>query len=536
MPSRFRPSSTEPVNRAGTDRVLALLLYAAAALAAAVVAANAVAGIAFDSDHMGDTLFILGAGWRVHEGLRPALDFGHFYGGTVACGLAATMRLFGATVFAFDYFLLAVFALLSALGVVMLRGRLSAPGLAATILIVATLLFTRYPLEVSQSVTRLVSTHSFLYNRLALAMLLISGLFAALSSPQRGREVLGGLLAGGLVVATVLAKPTFIVLAPAVLVALLVQARWLAAAGLIAGAALAAGLFDPGGARWLASMDYAMAHVGDRDDAGLRPLLRKAVQIPLAQPVVLTFALAAMGYVLWRKPREMGAVLAALIVAAAGVGMAATMGGGGSLGQLAVPIGCMLALAMAELARRAGRAHAGCLQAVALLLVAAFALPHLANLLGVTAEGISRRGQVLVHTGPFTGYLSLPGDTAGTGRATQYEMFADGIDTLTAIEGAAERGIVSDSGVTFEFALGAPPVAGYPLWQRPEAPELAPGRPLPDDIDLVLLGRAPNGTPEIAGPLRAKMGDAFRLCARSAYWDVFARQSTAPATCPIPAG
>jgi len=59
--------------------------------------------IAYDTDHFGDTLFILDAGWRVHLGLTPTVDFNYFYGGVVAQVIAWAIGLFGPSAKAYDF-------------------------------------------------------------------------------------------------------------------------------------------------------------------------------------------------------------------------------------------------------------------------------------------------------------------------------------------------------------------------------------------------------------------------------------------------
>lgn len=54
-------------------------------------------GVVYDTHNWIDTFFILGAAWRVHEGLTPVLDFSHHYGGFIPQTLSWTMSAFGDT-------------------------------------------------------------------------------------------------------------------------------------------------------------------------------------------------------------------------------------------------------------------------------------------------------------------------------------------------------------------------------------------------------------------------------------------------------
>ena len=181
---------------------------------------------------------------------------------------------------------------LSLAALVLLRPRISWYGYAAVVLLITTLLLTRHPLEMSQSITRMVSAHSFIYNRFAFAGLVVTGLFVALPDARGRREALLGLGAGALAALVCLTKPTFVILAPGLLLACMVQRRWHAASGVLVGLCGTLLLVDPGFARLSGSFAYAMAHVGGQNDPA--DLIRKAIQIPFAQPVAVTFALAAL--------------------------------------------------------------------------------------------------------------------------------------------------------------------------------------------------------------------------------------------------
>ncbi|TCP39584.1 hypothetical protein [Rhodovulum marinum] len=512
------------------EKRIALSCLLGTALLAGLVLLNALFGVFYDTDHFGDTLFLLGAGWRVAQGLTPVIDFGHFYGGVMAEGIAATMALFGPGAFAFDYFTLLLLGALSATAGVILFRRMSLAGMAAVILTLATLMLTRYPLELNDPIIGVVSTHSFLYNRVGLALLLLAGLYSALRAASPRGDLLPGVLVGLLVVLAMLTKPTFAVLAPAVLLALALQRRWHGLGAVLIGMVAALAVLDPTLQRWLGALAYAQAQVGDKDSAQVGLLMRKAVQIPLAQPVATTFALAALA-TLFVTRTQRAAALGLVVVSGAGVGMAATMGGNGSLGQLALPMAILIALAAAEIAHRANLAPAFTLRAIAFCLVAAFALPHGANLARAAIEGYAQRDRMLISEGPYASYLAL---SKGVGRnstpAAQYEMLADGIAALHRLGDPSQWGIVADNGVIFEHAILGRPVPGYPLWQRPEAPELAPDLPIAPEADIAMIGRS--GTMgEVGRILTAKLRPDFIPCTTSTHWTIHVRRTSAIA-CP----
>lgn len=485
---------------------------------------NILFGVLYDTEHFGDTLFVLGAGWRTVQGLTPVLDFGHFYGGVMAEGIAATMRLTGADAFAFERFTLLLLATLVLAATAILYRRMSSAGFLAVILTITVLTLTRYPLELDEAIIRVASTHSFIYNRYGLALFLISGLFVALRGTSDRSDMFPGLLVGVLVVLAALTKSTFVVLAPGVVLGLTLQGRWRALAGVCVGIGASVMLLDPGLQKWLGSLTYVQAQVADQASTDIGSLLRKAIQLPLSQPLATTLALMAVITLLWTRT-HVAAVLGLIVVAAAGVGMETTMGGNGNLGQLALPVAILIALAAGEIAGRSRLQYALPMQMVAFAMVLAFSLPHLVNLASAMLEGVARRDQMLISEGPYARYLSVPDTEHQPGAATQYAMFADGIEALHALGDPSRWGIVADHGITFEHAVLGPAVPGYPLWQRVSAPELAADKPIAAEADLVMIGRSEPES-EVGTILRAKLGDDFVFCTRSRYWEIHTRRTS----------
>ncbi|MEE4237752.1 MAG: hypothetical protein V2I51_13625, partial [Anderseniella sp.] len=243
------------------ERFEKIVIVAVAVLVTMMVVVVLWSPVAYDTHEFGDTHFILGAAWRQYNGLVPTVDFQHFYGGFTSWVIAQAITLFGPSVHAFDYALVMLLAGFGLASAAVFWRRVSGMGAAITLLVIATLIFTRQPLELVQSLIRIYSSHASLYNRVGLVIVVIVGLFAALPSRSRPAELVGSVVTGGLLVTAMLTKPTFIVLIPAVALALMVQARWtaLAATALVTMASLM--IVDPWGARWYASFEYAQAGV-----------------------------------------------------------------------------------------------------------------------------------------------------------------------------------------------------------------------------------------------------------------------------------
>jgi hypothetical protein len=176
-----------------------------------------------------------------------------------------------------------------------------------------------------------------------------------------------------------------------------------------------------------------------------------------------------------------------------------------------------------------------------LLLVSGFALPHAANTLAAGAEALDRRGQVLLQEGPLAGYLGvdeafrLPpikqvdaaaryldaGQPMTSG--VQYVLLVDGVAALRQFKDVSRFGIVSDNGLNFDFALGAPSVLDYPVWIQHDSPEFAGMEVLPAAADLVLVRR--RGQDKFSEQLRDWIEGDFTLCKQTQLWDIFARRA-----------
>ncbi len=488
-------------------------------------------GMFLDTVHLPDTLFILGAAWRAYQGLNPVVDFGYFYGGVIEQFVALNMNLFGDGIFAF-YAALLLMALLFALAaVVALNGRISRAGLGVIIMTTTCLLLTHHPLEYEFAVAGVVSAHSFLYNRFGLAALVIVGTFLSLEPGPRRADGGGGLVIGLLVALTALVKPSFTILALSAIAGLIVQRRWPALVGLLGGAMGVFLLIDPQLDRMVGAIRYVTAQLGG--DRGAQPehLVMRALLVPLVQPLASGLALVAIAHVALQRAVPWQALAGVVLVALAGIGMTATMGG--KPGQLALPIMLMVALAAAEWAGRYRLERALPLRLLALVMAAALALPHAVNLAGVALLSHLRADQALISTGPFARYLAIEKGNLTAPPQPIYVAFADGIAELNRMGDASKWGIVADLGISFEYAMRAPPVPGFPLWQKRTAPELAPGRPLDPRADVVMIGRD-SFSISLRDELTERMGENFRLCRRSVHWDIHVRQGLRGATCMIP--
>lgn len=533
-----------------------------AATAAAIVMIALTAGafglvpVVYDTLHLQDTMFLADIGWRVYSGADPVTDFEHLYGGVMARTIALAYELAGPRIKALDYAALILWAgVMALLGVVAVR-RVDAFMAAATAALVSAVLFARQPFEATFHVHEANAAHSFVYNRFGTGAMIVLGLFAIVPARVRGVEWAAALIAGVACFVLALTKSTFMLVAPAVAIALLIQARWVSAGLAALGFAGAAVVLDPGLRLIVASLEYNAAFRGAGMSLGQS--VEKAIDVVLAhQMSIIFFLIVAASFVLRGEGPARRAGLAGLVLAAAMGATAVSMGAHWITGQQALPLLGGLCLALWAHARRAGadrrtiagahhRAIAG---AVAGGLVLVVVVPHMAVTLVTAYDAMRHRDLALIEAPPLSAYLARSDDFADelsaahrtadpsqrlaeaahqrlrrggeVSSGVDYALLVDGLSALDALGDVAEHGIVSDGGYSFTFGMQSRPVLGFPTWPETGSPEIQPGRALPDDVDIVMLTRP---VPRFITPLlREKMG-AFRECRRSTLWIFYVRE------------
>lgn len=532
---------------------VALLVPAAMALVALVP-------FAFNTLHVQDTMFFADLGWRVLHGLTPTLDFGHFYGGVVAHYVAWAFALFGVDAKAIDYAFLLMLASVAGFAFVLCLRRTSRLGMVALMLVIAACLLARVPLEMMTAVQKPVAAHSFIYNRLAITIVLPLSLFALLRADVKVLELMAGLLAGAGAFVLVLIKPTFITFVPFFVLALVVMQRWPALLAVAVGFVLTLLIVDPGAAKARAAFDYATASTAAA--VSIPELLFKCVGVFLVHPLALFSTLAALLLsVRVCTTQALAGGVATLLLAAGFAGMTATMGWQGDIGQQTLPFMAVIVLALAEriaaVGAHADRAHSvPFVQVLALMSALAFSLPQLAQtcLSGVFA--LSKARLIQTTQTPLDSYLAWSDDlrdaqgrkiTAATpweaqvaatvahleaGKKTnagvQYVQIIDGVRLLQSLPDIATRGVAGDLGA-FAYALQTQPIAAYPTWVSSNAPELKSDRPLPAEIDVMILRN--QGVSKTTQLLRTKMGDDFVRCVSSPLWTAYVHRDSAQDSC-----
>jgi hypothetical protein len=539
----FRYSSTP----GALDRCMILIILLAIFIPLIVIFASPVV---YNTLFLVDTLFQLEVGWRILNGAVAAVDFNDFYGEIVGQYIAWAFGLFGVSVKALDYATLMLFGSTAIAAAAICFRRVGWLSLWILLLLIAALILSRMPLEMGQSVTEITSANAFIYNRFATALALIVMVFVLVPSNDPVADALGAIVTGALLVVMALTKPTFVIFLPFALLALIVQGRYRAALFCVSGSVAAMLLIDPMAQKFLGSLRYAVARSDEVN--GVVGLFKKGIKLLLALPVEVAACGAALFlFVRDDLRRYWASAAAAALLVAGGVGMATTMSGVYVIGQQVLPFLAVLPLAFFERSARDKAAAAPQLKMLMLILAGAFALPHLANTVAAGAEGWRNRDLVLFDNGPMRDFVTLndkfplrqlmaSGLSEDGGLATEvaarlqvgvqwnegmkYVALADGVAALNRFPDIEKLGVVANSEFSFDFAVGAPPVLGYPVWQGTvsSTPEFADDVPLASATDLVLLLRY-DADDSI---LIDKMDDAFVLCQQTELWNIYARISS----------
>lgn len=528
----------------------AVLLWLGSALIIGAVASFCLVPLVYDTIHLQDTLFFAELGWRVLNGAVPTVDFNHFYGGVVAQYVAWAFACFGVTVKSVDYAFVMMAATAMGLAALVSLRRITLLSFLALSTIVVASCLARVPFEELTAIQRPTSGHSFVYNRFASALAVILTVFALVPAPGRLLDALAGVACGVAAYLIVLIKPTFVPFLPAFLLALVLMQRWVALGAALVGLALSVTLIDPMGARVMAAFDYAVASAGIRVSTG--DLMLKTIAVFLVQPMPLLFVLLALIVTARIGGRSSVAfVIAALGLTVGFAGMTATMGWRGSIGQQALPFLSGICVVFYEWARRRspdGSSPVRFLQLISVCVVMSFSLPQLGQSVLGGLVGNLRQPLLLLQDTPLGTYLAwsdefvtLSGgqirkpmaldDQVASAKAhleagkkinvgVEYTMIADGVRLLQNVPDIQSMGLGGDYGV-FSFAMQTQSVLGYPVWVATNSPELAPGLPLPDGVDVMMIRRV--NANEMSFQLLDKMENIFVPCASSTLWTMYLR-------------
>ncbi len=520
--------------------------------------------IPLDTHHMDDTVFLAHVGWRGVNGLTPVLDYPSYYGGMTERFMTWAFQLFGVSYRSINYGIAMMFAPGAAMLWILGWRRLSTTRLTLLIAVSAALVLSLSPIELGRVDWPRVA-HSYVYNHVGIVLMMALTIFSLERATPRPLEVATALLAGVVVFALMLLKSTFGVVGPFVVLACLLQGRWLSTVSVVAGTILGMLLMDPGLQRVLGSLDYLLTSVDAADGLGLTFVIGTGIKIVFQQILALSVVLLLM-FLIWRRfgRRELPFLLS-VVSLACGYG-AALITTSGEPDLKFLPFLIVIALISAArieagaalssksppaAANDTGQAADDTSLSLARALPFAMAYALIVPALLSAAAGLvlasANRGASLIEAGPAKDYVvlsgdiwpplrdaSLPADVARFNRdpeqlheeRVEYVMFADGIALLQAIPEMAEYGIISN-GRMFDFTapLMAPPVASFPLWPTENLKFFSDPGPLPMDVDAVMMSLDIPELGLVNRQLAIKMGDDFRVCQTSKIWTLYLRNS-----------
>lgn len=532
--------------------LLLLNLSVAFLLAAALL----IAPVAVDQIHMDDTVLLANVAWRGVNGYAPVTDYPHFYGGFAESFVTASFMVFGVSYKVIDYAFVTLFLVTASLVWLLCWNRLRNVETSLLTALGAAIILSLDPLEAFQHFR---PGHSFVYNHVGIVLMLALTVFACRTVESRRAEVASALAAGGAIYTLVLLKTTFGLFSLSLVLACLIQKRWLAAGLVMVGGAVTMLALDPTMERAVGSLGLLLTSEAAAQAGGFegRLLMASLMLKTQALPIAIVLILTA---VLWRRTRRKSLpLIASLLVCGAGYSAAMLTTGGNPEHKLLpflVVAALLLCKALTEAAAADASVRPWLISAVPIILAYSLIVPSVATFAIAISQSFEQRDASLVEHGPLARYVVFdPAEsnsavatskrlTAATANTLQhvrsgkvsdrdeYVMLADGMKLLRQVDNVSGFGIISN-GRMFDFTapLQSKVVASYPVWPTLASPELMIDKPLEADVDMVMILDEIPELGLVSGALRARMGGDFRPCRRSAFWTLFVRRSVTNASC-----
>ena len=514
-----------------------------------------------DDIHMEDTVLLGNIAWRGLNGYFPVIDYPHFYGGITELAITVAFYLFGTSYKSIDYGFILLFFFACLATWTLCWKRLSYNYITLLTALAAALLISLDPLEVVQVFH---IGHSFSYNHLAVVLMLSLIVFACSAHDESQREFITAFLAGVILYVLILIKTTFGLIGPSIIFVCLLQRRWTSALLIMAGVTTAMLFLDPGMPRALGSLSFLLKSDAAAEAGGFWGALKVTLQMLRGQvvPIGVTLILAMT---LWRRQRS-NAVSLIVSIAVCGLGYGLCMlTTGGSPEKKLLPFVVVAssllvsALARADPQKREVLKYLKLATFTPVLFAYLLIVPAMASSLQLVLHADKNKDARLVEEGPLSDYVVIdPEDTnhktrfmsvasrlsdarlhsldrVRTGALVErdkYVMFADGIEMLQGIPHISGYGIISN-GRMFDFTmpLKSKVVLSYPVWPTLSSVKRTRNSPLESDVDMVMISDEVPALRLVTDPLRARMGQDFQQCRRSAYWTLFARRTLPKDAC-----
>lgn len=525
--------------------------------------------------HLDDSVLLAQLGWRGMAGLTPVLDYPHFWSGITSVTMAFTFEIFGPTFKAIDYALIVFFLWSTALLVLMCWKRLGMRPIIVLVTLSAALIVSGQPIELGFP----NSTHSFVYNHVAITLMMGLLVFGLLKAEDSRVEIVGALVAGFTLYLLAMLKPTFSIIAPFVVLACLVQGRWIATSLVLVGAAVTMLVLDFGMVRVMGSFEYVFGSLEADRAGGVGGLINKALRIIARDFILLAVAATMLGAMLVIEGRRAVLFIFAAALLAAGYGAAIlTMGGIDDLKLVPalvvfflVGIKVLQADTLAE--DEAQGLGWGLMKAIPVCMAYGVVAPAVVSSAIAGMRSVQFADAVLIEEGPLSTYFiygdatrglwreDLPDADAYRAEATEramkklvkdpvfvnewnttwisddsveFVMFADGVDLLQDIPDIQEKGIIPGATMfDFTFALGAKAMPNFPIWPSPsyDGTELRSFEAMPPEVDLVMVLNYWVADLTFTPVLMETMGGDFKPCRVSEFWTLYDRRAAGSTFC-----
>ncbi len=514
--------------------------------------------VLIDSFHFDDTVLLANLGWRGVNGYYANIDYPHFYGGVVAIFVKWSFQIFGVDYVSINYAFIAMFLMSFAAFLTLSLKRLSVIGMSTLSVLSAALTLSLVPIEAG-FIFGPESAHSYVYNHVAVVIIMGLTAFSAKVVPNRLVEATSALVAGCSIYALVLLKTTFAVFAPFIFLALLLQRRFRSIAFVVLGTVLGMLIMDLGMTRALDSLDVLLSSAAAERRSGLLSVIYSSLENVAAQLFAVLLIITLI-IVLWARNRTLALRLSSVsaLCGAGYLGALVSMAGTGSymLLPILVVLSTLLADGVLDSYRSVsdGEDHAtsggiAIIYALPSALCYSFVLPALFSSAVTLFQSYRYQAASLIETGPAASYVVVGpaietlADFEASVRKTrvaideaqehgtwfydshEYVMYADGVRLLSRIRQIEEYGVISN-GRMFAFApaIGSRPVLSYPIWPTPNLDYFSTGGPLGADIDLVMISRDIPQLGLVGPSLIEKMADDFVVCRETDIWTLYARR------------
>ena len=509
--------------------------------------------IAIDTAFMHDTMYLASLGWRGVNGLWPIVDYWNFYGGFTAANVTLAFTLFGVSLKSVDYAFVIVFAWATLLLAVFSWKRISLLGFCICLLVVATIILG--PISIEDGYSPHVN-RSFIYNHFAMAV--IVGLTIFIAQPITSSPIWDaatGFVAGIALVILVLAKATFVVVAPFIFAACFFQRQYTTSLCMLAGLMVAFFLLDPGAMRFVGSLEEIW-HAGQLERVG--GFVGRILYIfrTVAWHAVFVLLVVFFAWRLWlAEGRPVALQMLSIFLGVLSFG-AATLSMNGQPSLMMLPILIVALLLVADMLKRSEGGQATLVYLTSSAMTAVLVLPavfYSIQVLGLVDDARSRQ---LITEGPASSYMVLdmgnPYRLPSAGNIEQrletavsevaaripnggqnynsdaYVVLADGVQLLNSIPDVSHYAIIS-RGSLFDFTvpLQSKPVPSFPVWPLERSTSFL----RMSEVDIIMTTNVLGSDDFFTDEMQKIFEMEFKECKSSQFFVLWVRQTAADIPC-----